>query len=81
MGKPKRTTNSRVSYPTPGKELFKKTKSKIMKTKGKKLLIRNKKKKMNINDNDNMTNTAFKEEVFGKLDFLEMEQNIEDIKM
>lgn len=34
-----------------------------------------------IKDNNNMTNTAFKEKLFGKLDVLEMERNIEDIKM
>lgn len=115
MGKPKGTSNTRASTPTPSKQLFKKkTKGKIMKTKGKKLPIKNKIMKKNknsikeeleeneeleeleeleeneeldvtedddIKDNNNMTNIAFKEKLFGKLDFLEMERNIEDIKM
>ena len=103
MGKPRGTSNTRASTPTPSKQLFKKkTKGKIMKTKGKKLPIKNKIMKKNknsikeeleeneeldvtedddIKDNDNMNNDNFKEEVFGKLDFLEMERNIEDIKM
>ena len=106
MGKPKGTSNTRASTPTPSKQLFKKkTKGKIMKTKGKKLPIKNKIMKINrnsikeeleeleeneeldvaedddIKDNDNMNNDNFKEEVFGKLNFLEMERNIEDIKM
>ena len=112
MGKPRGTSNTRASTPTPSKQLFKKkTKGKIMKTKGKKLPIKNKIMKKNknsikeeleeneeleeleeneeldvtedddIKDNDNMNNDNFKEEVFGKLNFLEMERNIEDIKM
>ena len=82
MGKPKITTNTRASSPTPSKELLKtKTIGKIMKTKGKKLTIINKKMKININDNNNMTNTDFKEALFSKLGVLEIERNIEDIKM
>ena len=49
-----------------------------MKTKGKKLPIKNKIMKININDNDNMTNTAFKEELFGKLNYEEMKQKFEE---
>ena len=79
MGKPRGTSNTRASTPTPSKQLFKKkTKCKIMKTKGKKLPIKNKIMKININDNDNMTNTAFKEELFGKLNYEEMKQKFEE---
>ena len=91
MGKPKRTTNTRAATPTPTKKIFKNDKnSKIMKTKGIKLHIKNKKIKQNkksikeeeeSEDDNIMTNNNFKEEVFGKLDVLKMERNIEDIKM
>ena len=114
MGKVKRTTNTRASTPTPTKLIFENNKkSKQMKTKGKKLSIKNRMNKINkisikekleveeddeiisINennkdnnnnnnndiDNDNMIVDNFKEEVFGKLDVLKMERNIEDIKM
>jgi hypothetical protein len=108
MGKPKRTSNTRASSPISCKELFKsKSKDKVMKSKGKKLMIEKRVKKNKysikknkeeneeelevnmviskydniIKENNNMTNVDFKNKVFEQLDFVEIEQNIEDIKM
>ena len=50
-----------------------------------KLIVNENNKIVYINENNkirnNMIDDNFKEEVFGKLDFLEIEQNIENIKM